>query len=59
MSMLWLLLGLLALTGECISFFPNDLGVGKDEQRIIMVLLICKSALQMLFFPKLFAKSWS
>ena len=33
MSVLWLLLGLLVLTGECISFFPNDLGVGKDKQK--------------------------
>lgn len=31
MSVLWLLLGLFALIGECVLFFPNDLGDGKEH----------------------------
>lgn len=60
MSVLWLLLGLLAFTGECVAFFPNDLGDGKDKHGNIVVLLILKTAVEnVLFPPKLFNKSWS
>lgn len=46
MSVLWLLLGLLAFTGECVAFFPNDLGDGKDKHGNIVVLLILKTAVE-------------
>lgn len=50
MSVLWLLLGLLALTGECVEFVPYDLGDGKDKHRNRMVFLILETEVENVVF---------